>query len=108
MVPACTLQRSAGAIALAVVSIQTAFAQLEPKCVENSPERHGGIGCSYLENKVLGGVLRDPLYWHIDRFDNGEKARGAVGPDSVALRDMERGGFCRLKQRLVTIMEART
>jgi quercetin dioxygenase-like cupin family protein len=84
MVPTCKLQWPAGAIAFAVVSIQMAFAQLEPKCVENSPERHGGIGCSYVENKVLSGVLRDPLYWHIDRFDNGEKARGAVGPDSVA------------------------
>ena len=68
MVPTCKLQWSACAIAFAVISIQMASAQLEPKCVENSPERHGGIGCSYVENKVLSGVLRDPLYWHIDRF----------------------------------------
>ncbi|HYK35681.1 hypothetical protein [Alloacidobacterium sp.] len=59
--------------------------QLEPKCVENSPERHGGIGCSYVENKVLTGTLKEPLYWHIDRFEDGEKARAAVGPDKCCI-----------------------
>jgi quercetin dioxygenase-like cupin family protein len=74
----------AGAIAVAVFAIQTACAELEPKCVENSPERRGGIGCSYIENKALGGPLGAPLYWHIDRFDDEQKARAAVGGDSVA------------------------
>lgn len=84
MMPAFKLQWSAGAITVAMISIQIAFGQLEPKCVENSPERRGGIGCSYVENKALSGVFREPLYWHIDRFDDGEKARAAVGPDSIA------------------------
>lgn len=75
---------SIGLLVAAIFSSQTTSAQLEPKCVENSPERHGGFGCSYVENKVLGGTLREPLYWHIDRFDDGERARAAIGPDSVA------------------------
>ncbi len=84
MVPACRLQWPVLAITFAIFAIQTASAELEPKCVENSPERRGGIGCSYVENKALSGQLREPLYWHIDRFDDGEKARAEVGPDSVA------------------------
>src|SRR3954464_6561762 len=75
---------SIGLLLAAILSSPKASAQLEPKCVENSPERHGGIGCSYVANKELSGNLREPLYWHIDRFDDGEKARAAVGPDSVA------------------------
>ena len=77
-------RRSIGLFLAAIFSSQTASAQLEPKCVENSPERHGGVGCSYVANKELNGTLREPLYWHIDRFDDGEKARAAVGPESVA------------------------
>jgi quercetin dioxygenase-like cupin family protein len=84
VIPACKLRWLAGVIAIAIFAIQTASAKLEPKCVENSPERRGGMGCSYVENKVLNGPLREPLYWHIDRFDHGENARAAVGPDSVA------------------------
>jgi quercetin dioxygenase-like cupin family protein len=71
-------------VLIAMLSTQAASAQLEPKCVENSSERHGGIGCSYVANKELSGHLREPLYWHPDRFDDGEKARAAAGPDSVA------------------------
>jgi quercetin dioxygenase-like cupin family protein len=63
----------------------TASAQLEPACVENSPERHGEIGCSLVENKPLPGALQEPLFWHIDRFESAEAARAAVGPASVAL-----------------------
>lgn len=72
------------AIALAMLSVRALSAELEPKCVENSPERRGGMGCSYVANKVLKGPFRAPVYWHIDRFENGEKARAAVSPDSVA------------------------
>ncbi len=61
-----------------------AVAQLEPKCVENSPERQGGIGCSYIEDKPLPSTLKEPLYWHIDRFDSGEKAKAAVNSVSIA------------------------
>jgi hypothetical protein len=59
-------------------------AQEEPLCVENSPERRGEIGCSIIENKPLAGNLKEPLFWHIDRFETGERARAAVGPASIA------------------------
>jgi hypothetical protein len=59
-------------------------AQLMATCVEDSPERRGGIGCSIIENKLLPEDLNEPLFWHIDRFDSLERARAAVGPASVA------------------------
>src|SRR5258707_15792243 len=65
--------------------MRSASAQVEPACVENSPERRGEIGCSLVENKVLPATLKEPLFWHIDRFDSGERARAAVDPVSVAL-----------------------
>jgi quercetin dioxygenase-like cupin family protein len=61
-----------------------AVAQLEPKCVENSPERQGGIGCSYIADKPLPPGLKQPLFWHIDKFDSAEKAQAAVSRVSVA------------------------
>jgi quercetin dioxygenase-like cupin family protein len=69
---------------LPILMPETSPAQLEPSCVANSPERRGEIGCSLLEDKPLPPSLKEPLFWHIDRFDSGEKARGAVGPASVA------------------------
>ena len=80
------LTRLLGAAGVAMFSMQTVSAQLrlEPKCVENSPERHGGMGCSYVADKALSGTLREPLYWHIDRFEDGDKARAAAGPNGIA------------------------
>lgn len=69
---------------LSMVFTSTASAQLAPTCVENSPERRGEIGCSFVENKVLPEDLKEPLFWHIDRFDSLDGARAAVGPASVA------------------------
>jgi len=63
-----------------------ALAQLEPSCVENSPERRGGIGCSHVENKSLPAGLNEPLFWRIDRFASGQQALAAVGPASVAFQ----------------------
>jgi quercetin dioxygenase-like cupin family protein len=57
---------------------------LAPLCVENSPERRGGIGCSIIVRKLLPEGLKEPLYWHIDRFDSIERARAAAGPASFA------------------------
>ena len=74
-------------IALTLVSaltLTTAAAQLMSTCVENSPERHGAFGCSIIETKVLPDGLRDPVFWHIDRFDALDRARAAVGPASIA------------------------
>src|SRR5712664_3495427 len=58
--------------------------KLMATCVENSPERRGEVGCSIIENKLLPDGLKEPLFWHIDRFDSAEHARKAVGPASVA------------------------
>ena len=38
----------------------TAFAELEPKCVEDSPERRGEFGCSYIEDEALPRSLTGP------------------------------------------------
>jgi quercetin dioxygenase-like cupin family protein len=73
-----------GAILVTILMSKTALGQLEPSCVANSPERRGDIGCSLVENKPLPTTLKDPLFWHIDRFESGESARRAVGPASVA------------------------
>jgi quercetin dioxygenase-like cupin family protein len=67
-----------------ICSAQMAWAQLEPSCVENSPERQGEIGCSLVENKPLPPGLKAPLVWHIDRFSTEAAAKGAVAPTSVA------------------------
>jgi hypothetical protein len=58
-------------LAIAVAAV----AQEEPQCVENSPERCGEIGCSIVENKALPADLGDSVYWHVDRFESGERAR---------------------------------
>jgi len=58
--------------------------QEEPLCVENSPERRGEIGCSVIETKLLPPNFQEPVFWHIDRFQNGQAARAGVGPASVA------------------------
>ena len=73
-----------GTVLLLVGVTKTASAQEEPRCVENSPERRGEFGCSFIENKPLPGDLKIPLFWHIDRFETGERARAAVGPASIA------------------------
>jgi len=67
-----------------ILSTRPAWAQLEPACVDNSPERRGEIGCSLVENKRLPQDLKAPLVWHIDRFATEADAKAAVGPTSVA------------------------
>jgi quercetin dioxygenase-like cupin family protein len=81
-----TLWFRIGPLVLLVLVTKIAVAQLEPKCVENSPERRGEFGCSYIENKPLPETLKEPLYWHIDKFDSGEHARAAVGSAGVAFQ----------------------
>src|SRR5882724_7847136 len=66
------------------IAASTAHGQLEPPCEKNSPERHGEIGCSLVENKPLPEGLKEPLFWHIDRFSSGEEARAKISPVSVA------------------------
>jgi hypothetical protein len=73
------------AVAMVLFLVQeTAFAELEPKCIENSPERRGEFGCSYIGDKLLPPSIKEPLVWHIDRFDSGKAAQAGVGPTSVA------------------------
>ncbi|HTE46052.1 MAG TPA: cupin domain-containing protein [Gemmatimonadaceae bacterium] len=72
-------------VSLMSLESKAAFAQFEPSCVENSPERRGEIGCSIVEIKPVLATLKAPLFWHIDRFASSEKAKAAVGPTSVAL-----------------------
>jgi hypothetical protein len=74
-----------GAVMLLILTAKTTSAQVEPACVENSPERRGEIGCSIVEVKPLPQTLKEPLFWHIDRFDSGGRARAAAGPASIAL-----------------------
>jgi hypothetical protein len=74
-----------GAVAFVTLTAVRASAQLEPSCVEHSPERRGEIGCSLVETKPLPGTLKEPLFWHIDRFDSGGAAQAAAGPSGVAL-----------------------
>ena len=75
---------SIAATLLTMLAAHVASAQQMSSCVENSPERRGEIGCSIIESKVLPDGLKEPLFWHIDRFDLAAQARGAVGPASVA------------------------
>jgi quercetin dioxygenase-like cupin family protein len=76
----------AGAVLMLVIE-GIALAQVlqeEPLCVENSPERRGEIGCSIVEKKLLPGKLKEPVFWHIDRFESAETARAGIGPSSIA------------------------
>jgi hypothetical protein len=43
-----------------VLTANTAAAQLMSTCVANSPERHGEIGCSIIESKVLPEGIESP------------------------------------------------
>lgn len=75
-------------LAAALVTVLTAdnaAAQLMSTCAEDSPERRGGMGCTIVESKALPDDLRQPVFWHIDRFDSLERARAAVGPAGIAL-----------------------
>ena len=69
---------------VAMLTANTAAAQLMSTCVENSPERRGEMGCSVVETKALPDGLKEPVFWHIDRFESVERARKAVGPSSIA------------------------
>jgi hypothetical protein len=77
---ACT-----GACALLLIS-KSSWAQFEPSCERNSPERRGEIGCSLVENKPLPVGLKEPLFWHIDRFESEPAANGVVTATSAALQ----------------------
>lgn len=70
-------------LALCMQSAATA-PQLMTTCAETSPERRGGIGCSIVGTKLLPEGLKEPLFWHIDRFDSLSSAETAAGPAALA------------------------
>ena len=74
-------------IGVSVLGPMPAVAQLMSRCVEKPPVQHGEFGCSILPTKVLPKGLREPVFWHIDRFDTEVAARAAVGDASVAFED---------------------
>lgn len=61
-----------------------ASAQLMSTCAENSPERRGELGCTIVTTKPLPDGLREPLVWHLDRFESLDWARAAAGPTGIA------------------------
>ena len=71
-------------IGLSVLKANGVAAQLMTTCVENSAERRVEMGCSIIASKVLPAGLKEPVFWHIDRFDSLERARAAVNQASVA------------------------
>ena len=82
-----TLRKRFASIPVAFFSLYLANAMAaEPsaRCMENSPERRGEIGCSIIAQKLLPEGLKEPVFWHIDRFDSIDKARAAAGTASVA------------------------
>jgi quercetin dioxygenase-like cupin family protein len=82
-----TLPRALPVVSVIVLGLLKpcpARAQLMSTCVENSPERRGDMGCSIIETKRLPPDLKEPLFWHIDRFDALDRAQAAVGSASVA------------------------
>ena len=87
-------------------SNQEASLREEPLCVENSPERGGEIGCSIVENKPLPTNLKEPVFWHIDRFEIGERARAAMGLQVLRSRPTVLGGSCQSNRKATTTMEA--
>ena len=42
------------------------------------------MGCSIIGNKPLPASLKEPLFWHIDRFDSAELASAAASPSGLA------------------------
>lgn len=72
------------AVLLSALKPNAAGAQLMSTCVENSPERRGELGCSIIESKLLPTDLKEPVFWHLDRFASLERARAAVWPASIA------------------------
>jgi quercetin dioxygenase-like cupin family protein len=67
----------------AVCALAAAEERPPVRCIENSPERRGEEGCTILASRPLVASMKNPTYWHIDRFDSLEAATKAAGPDGV-------------------------
>jgi len=55
------------------------------RCMQDSPERRGGTGCSIVADTLLRDLPAQPLYWHIDKFPALRAAQAAAGAASVAI-----------------------
>ncbi len=67
-----------------VLTTPLASAQLMSTCAADSPERRGELGCTIVATKPLPDGLREPLVWHLDRFESLDRARAAAGPAGIA------------------------
>ena len=72
-----------GILTFYAICALTAQERPSVRCTENSPERRGEEGCSILVTRPLVASLKEPTYWHIDRFDSLEAAARVADPDSV-------------------------
>ena len=72
------------AAVLSMLTANLAAAQLMTTCAQDSPERRGELGCTIIASAALPDGLKEPLFWHIDRFASLERARAAAGAASVA------------------------
>lgn len=71
-------------IIFAVCGLATAAPRPSVKCIEDSPERRGEVGCTILASRLLHGSMTKLVYWHLDRFDSIKAAKKAAGPNGVA------------------------
>lgn len=74
---------------LMAVTGERADAQLMTTCADDSPERHGQQGCTVIASRVISDGLKEPVFWHIDRFQTLQAAQAAAGVSRVAF---EAGG----------------
>jgi quercetin dioxygenase-like cupin family protein len=80
-------QSSIAAFGLLILGAMPVDAQLMSTCVEKPALAPGELGCSILQTKLLPDGLREPLFWHIDRFPTEQTALSAVHAASVAFQD---------------------
>lgn len=83
-----TTPRTSSALALlwaaSLLTAPAASAQLMSTCAENSPERRGELGCTIVAAKPLPAGLREPVVWHLDRFESLDRASAAAGQAGIA------------------------
>ena len=72
---------------LLLVGALPAGAQLMSTCVEKPQVPRGEFGCRIVSTKTLPAGLRQPVYWHIDRFSSEAAARGAEDAASIVFEE---------------------
>jgi len=65
-------------------------------CRKIHPSGEARSVASIIENKLLPGNLKEPLFWHVDRSATGERARAAVcSLPAIAFGLTVHAGSCR-------------